>query len=491
MTIEGNFLKEKRDKHIAFCEDIDSICRKHTILDESDIAFIHKTAEALVHTARKLGRDCFINCVRASGNDTVTVAGAYAPNSLYNYTTIGAIISDDDEPAVLRTFRYGLVSRDTHAMSYTTTEGNNIIQDCYPIKRNGKVIGVIVIERDMTKEDLETWKKVVYHEPDISSYPVLDNLVKLAECVNDGIIILNQNKSVIFRNDRAQKIYQGYGYIQDIYDKDYDDFSFHGPIHVGPGIENSENHTELRCAGNHFEIGEYCYFDRAYYYVIVIKDVTQEKEKEENLIHKSVVVRETHHRVKNNLQTVYNLLDMQRRRLPEERMKLALSEAMNRIASIASAYELLSQEGAEIINILDLLKKITADFKRLVNSSSDIELHIEVKGDNVFVTMDDATDIALVVNELLQNTFKHAFNNRGFGRVGVTVLKRPLYSELIVSDDGEGFDCDKADRADEGFGRRIAENIVKQKLKGQILYLSDSTGTSVVFTFRCIENNTI
>ena len=195
--------------------------------------------------------------------------------------------------------------------------------------------------------------------------------------------------------------------------------------------------------------------------------------------------------MKNNLQTVYNLLDMQRRRLPEERMKLALSEAMNRIASIASAYELLSQEGAEIINILDLLKKITADFKRLVNSSSDIELHIEVKGDNVFVTMDDATDIALVVNELLQNTFKHAFNNRGFGRVGVTVLKRPLYSELIVSDDGEGFDCDKADRADEGFGRRIAENIVKQKLKGQILYLSDSTGTSVVFTFRCIENNTI
>lgn len=172
-------------------------------------------------------------------------------------------------------------------------------------------------------------------------------------------------------------------------------------------------------------------------------------------------------------------------------MKLVLNEAMNRIASIAGAYELLSQEGAEVINILDLLKKITANFKRLVDSSSDIEIHIAVKGDNAYVTSDDATDIALVVNELLQNTFKHAFNNRGSGRVSVTVLKRPLYSELIVSDDGEGFDCDKVNHTDEGLGRRIAENIVKQKLKGQILYLSDSTGTSVVFTFRCIENNTI
>lgn len=491
MTIEGKFLKEKRDKHIDFCEDIDSICRKHTILDKSDVALIHKSAVELVNMAKESGRDCFINCVRASGNDTITVAAAYAADSLYNYTTIGAIISDTDEPAVLRTMRYGLASKDIHAMSYTTTEGNNIIQDCYPIENNGKVIGATVIERDVTKEDLEEWKKVVYHEPDVGRYPILKNLAKLAECVNDAVIILNRDKGVIFRNDRAQSIYNDYGYIHDIYDKNYNDFSFHGPINVGPGIENSEHHIELRCAGNYFEIGEYCYFEEEYYYVIVIKDVTQEKEKEENLIHKSVVVRETHHRVKNNLQTVYNLLDMQRRRLPEERMKLALNEAMNRIASIATAYELLSKEGAEVVNILDLLNKITANFKRLVDSSSDIELHIEVKGDNAYVTTDDATDIALVVNELLQNTFKHAFNNRGSGRVSVTVLKRPLYSELIVSDDGEGFDCDKADNTDEGFGRRIAENIVKQKLKGQILYLSDSTGTSVVFTFRCIENNTI
>lgn len=332
--------------------------------------------------------------------------------------------------------------------------------------------------------------KVIYHPPDIEGYPFLRNLTQLAECVNDAIIILNKEQRVIYRNDQAQKIYIDYGYIHDIHERDYNSFSFHGPITVGPGIENSEKHVDLGCAGNYFEIGEYCYFEGEYFYMIVLKDVTQEKEKEENLIHKSVVVREIHHQVKNNLQTVYNLLDMQRRRMPEERIQLALNEAMNRIASIASAYELLSKEGTEIVNILELLKKITAKFKNLVDSS-DIRLEIEVKGDDAYASTDDATDIALVVNELLQNTFKHAFNARGFGRVSVTLLKRPLYSEIIVSDDGEGFDSNQMDRAGEGLGHQIAKNIVEQKLKGQILYLSDSTGTSIVFTFRCMENDTL
>lgn len=490
MTIEGKFLKERKDKGFVFYEEIDSLCRKHTTLNESDIKLIHEYAKKLPEKAKSLDRDCFINCVRALGNDTVTVAAAYVGNSLYNYTTIGAIISDDDEPAVLRTLRYGLVSNDIHALSYTTTEGNNIVQDVYPIENGGTVIGVVIVEREMTREDLEEWCKVVYHEPDIIRYPFLKNLTQLAECVNDAVIILNHDLKVIYRNDQAQGIYYDYGYIHDIYGRAYNEFSFHGPVMVGPGIENAERHIKLRCAGKYFEIGEYCYYEEEYFYMIVIKDVTQEKEKEENLIHKSVVVRETHHRVKNNLQTVYNLLDMQRRRMTEERVKLALNEAMNRISSIASAYELLSKEGTEIVNILELLKKITAKFKELVDSS-DMKLDIEVKGDDAYATTDDATDIALVVNELLQNTFKHAFNARGFGRVSVTLLKRPLYSEIIVSDDGEGFDSDQADRAGEGMGHQIARNIVEQKLKGQILYLSDSTGTSVVFTFRCIENNTI
>lgn len=486
MTIRGKFLEQKRNKEITFCEEIDSLCRKHTILTESDVELIHEYAGRLTEKVEQLGKDCFINCVRASGNDAITVAAAYAENSLYDYTTIGAIISDADEPAVLRTLRCGLPSSDIRAMSYTTTEGHNIVQNCYPIENCGKIIGVVLVERDITKEDIEEWERIVYHDPDIKSYPYLRNLTRLAECVNDAVIVLNQDMTVVYRNDKAQHIYHAYGYIHDIHAKKYNDFSFHGPIHVGPGIERAEYHLDLRCAGKYFEIGEYCYYEDAYFYIIILKDITQEKEKEENLIYKSVVVREAHHRVKNNLQTVYNLLDMQRRRQPEERIKLVLNEAMNRIASIASAYELLSKEGTEVVNILDLLNKITINFKALVDSSN-IALNIEVKGDETYATTDDATDIALVVNELLQNTFKHAFNHRGFGNVSVTVLKRPLYSEIIVSDNGEGMDSNKIENAGEGLGHQIAENIVKQKLKGQIHYLSDLTGTSVVFTFRCIE----
>lgn len=489
MTIEGNVFKEKGNEGIYFYEDIDSLCKMYTKLDESDIKIIHEWANKLSDRARKTGKDWFINCSRYLENDTITVAAAYTRDSLYQYSTIGTIVKDENEPALMRTMRYGLESNDMHAVSFTSTEGNHVIQNSYPIKNHGKTIGVLTVERAMTKEDFAEWKEIAYHESDTKQYPFLRNLTRLAECTNDAVVILNDRKEVIFRNEKAQRAYHDYGYIHDIFGKNYNDISFHGPIMVGPGIQNSNHHEQLSCAGSYFEIGEYCYKEDSYFYIVIFRDATQEKEKEENLIHKSVVIREIHHRVKNNLQTVYNLLDLQRRRMPEERIQLALKEAMNRIASIASAYELLSKEGVEIVNVLDLLKKIVAKFKELV-SCSDIKLDIEVKGDDTYATTDNATDIALVVNELLQNTFKHAFNERGYGRVSVTLLKRSLYSEIIVSDDGEGFDSNQEEYTGEGLGHQIAENIVEQKLKGQIMYLSDSTGTSVVFTFKSVENHT-
>lgn len=97
------------------------------------------------------------------------------------------------------------------------------------------------------------------------------------------------------------------------------------------------------------DIKEYCYChdyeEKVYFYISIIHDITQEKLKEEDLVLKSVAVREAHHRVKNNLQTIYNLLDMQRRRLSNQSAKNALIEAMSRISSISSAYEILSKKG--------------------------------------------------------------------------------------------------------------------------------------------------
>ena len=186
------------------------------------------------------------------------------------------------------------------------------------------------------------------------------------------------------------------------------------------------------------------------------------------------------------MQTVYNILDMQRRRLKNEDSQKALTEAMSRISSIASSYQILSQKGNDEVDILDLLQLLAAKVVSLVDSE-DLKVEIKVKGQSSYVTADNATDIAIVVNELLQNSIKHAFDNMQNGRIEIAVVNKPLYSEIIVSDNGNGFDRTLMHKAAGGLGHQISETIVKTKLKGEIEYITGFTGTTVIFTFKCLE----
>lgn len=473
----------------VFFEDIDNLCKRHTLLSDEDITLLHEIALKIEEISKEENRDIFINCPLPDSDNTITVAAAYVENSLYNYSTIGTVINET-EPAVLRTAKYGLESHNVHAKSYTSTEGNHLLQDCYPILNlKGNVIAVVTSERAMTENDFNIWNKREYKSPDYDKYPYLKNLTYVAECENDAIIVLNNDKQVVYRNDSAVNLYKNFGYIEDIFGCLYEEVSLHGLINVGPGFENSSSHSDLFCAGKYLDIKEYCYChdyeEKVYFYIIIIHDITQEKLKEEDLVLKSVAVREAHHRVKNNLQTIYNLLDMQRRRLSNQSAKNALIEAMSRISSISSAYEILSKKGSEKVNIKNLLKKIVLNFENLIDYSEK-NISIELQGDDTYTSMEIATDIALVVNELLQNIEKHAFVNRDRGKICVRVLDRPLFSEIIVSDDGVGFDNDLINSTSDGLGHQLAINIVKTKLKGQINYLSDSTGTTVAFTFKCL-----
>lgn len=480
------YMLKNRHEGGVFFEDIVSICQRDTNLTKEDIEAIENAAMKLPEIAEREEVDCFINCLRVNGTDSITVAAAYKDNSIYEYNTIGSVVGDNDEPAVMRALRYGLETRDVCGYSFTKTENYRLLQNCAPIFNDGKVIGTYVRERRLTPAELAEWKNCEYHEPDLERCPYLKHMV-LAECVTEGIIVLNEEKRVVYRNDNAQKIYSDYGYIHDIQEALYDEISFHGAVHTGPGLDRAKHVAQARSAARIFLVSEYCYFEGEYYYILVLKDISSEKEAEVTLAQKDEVIREAHHRVKNNLQTVYNLLDMQRRRAKDEDVDRALNQAMSRIGSIASAYEMLSREGKENVNVKAMIEKVVNSFRSLISDSA-LNLTLEVRGAEVFTDMSSATDIALVVNELLQNTAKHAFNTKREGAVTVSIVKRPLYSEIIVSDNGSGFPEEYLITEKTGLGYQIAENIVQHKLKGKILYYSDSTGTSVVFTFKCLEN---
>ncbi len=97
---------------------------------------------------------------------------------------------------------------------------------------------------------------------------------------------------------------------------------------------------------------------------VIIKDITDIKEKEAQIVSKSVAIREIHHRVKNNLQTISSLLRLQSRRCESEEARVCLMESVSRILAIASTHELLSQEVSDNVNIIEVITLIINNIKR-------------------------------------------------------------------------------------------------------------------------------
>ncbi|MEK6264999.1 MAG: sensor histidine kinase [Clostridium sp.] len=213
----------------------------------------------------------------------------------------------------------------------------------------------------------------------------------------------------------------------------------------------------------------------------MIRDITMMKDKEKELISKSVVIKEIHHRVKNNLQTIASLLRLQARRSDNQHTKDALSESMNRILSIAATHEILSKEGLDEVSIQEVITNIKNNSMRYFNVANK-NIEVNVIGDNFKVCSDKATSIALVVNELLQNSMQYAFINKPSGSIDIIIEEGKIYSTIVVVDNGTGFDVNNV--RNNSLGLSIVNSIVVDKLNGSINIASDFNGTKIIFDFK-------
>lgn len=201
-----------------------------------------------------------------------------------------------------------------------------------------------------------------------------------------------------------------------------------------------------------------------------------------NLEEGSVVMKEIHHRIKNNLQMVASILNIQARRSSSEELKNALKENISRVLSIAAIHDILTKNGIdENIRIQDIIEKIQRNIKMYaVQGHKDIQIFIQ--GDDIWVNADKATSIALVINELITNSIEHAFGGKEQGIITVTLQEGNLFSTITVSDDGTGFEFSA--RNENSLGIDLVMVTVKDKLKGNLRILSDQSGTRVMFDFK-------
>ncbi|RYV49847.1 ATPase [Pengzhenrongella frigida] len=211
--------------------------------------------------------------------------------------------------------------------------------------------------------------------------------------------------------------------------------------------------------------------------VLLCRDVSELRRRERELITKDATIREIHHRVKNNLQTVAALLRLQARRLESPEARAALEEAMRRVATIALVHETLSQTLDETVPFDVLVGRslrMAADV-----ASAGGPVHTVTTGAFGLVPAADATALALVLTELVTNAVEHGLGSTEGGTVQIRAQRDGQELQVVVEDDGVGMAPDKG--AGTGLGTQIVLTLVTNELRGTIEWLPrDGGGTQVV-----------
>lgn len=192
-------------------------------------------------------------------------------------------------------------------------------------------------------------------------------------------------------------------------------------------------------------------------------------------------LKEIDHRTRNNYQTVLAMIDLQARRAPDAQVHDALRQVSDRIKAIANASEQLAVRSADLdaVRLDDHLCGLVRQIERGL-SRSEIEVECEV--DDVTASAETATSISIIVNELVTNAIKHAFNGEGTGHVWVTGRSGREF-ELMVSDDGRGIEASKRD-GHSGLGTRLVESFARQLgAKHQISSSAKGTMHKLVIPF--------
>ena len=211
--------------------------------------------------------------------------------------------------------------------------------------------------------------------------------------------------------------------------------------------------------------------------IVLLRDVTELRRRERQLVSKEATIREIHHRVKNNLQTVAALLRLQGRRLAEPSAREALDDAVRRVGSIALVHETLSQSFDETVNFDEVADQL---LRSVLDVSGDGERG-RVAGQRIGsfgpIAGETATALAMVVTELIQNAAQHAYPETP-GRVIVAANRIRDRLRVRVSDDGVGMPDDVV--AGESLGLSIVRTLVESELNGTLRFDAGRRGGTTV-----------
>ncbi|HWD55677.1 MAG TPA: histidine kinase N-terminal domain-containing protein [Acidimicrobiales bacterium] len=325
-----------------------------------------------------------------------------------------------------------------------------------------------------------------------SAFPFPDEDVGTEEAprVGDGVVVVDADGRVEFASPNAMNAFHRMGiYTQPegrrFGDLDIEESAVEWALATGrPVVEEVERRPDVIVLVHCVPLLSHGVVTGA---MILLRDVTDVRRLDRLLLSKDAAIREVHHRVKNNLQTISSLLSLQARRVGDRAARVALHEAERRVRSIALVHEILSRDPSDQVPFAEIVASLVQMAEDSVVSSQPIV--ISVHGDLGEVAADVATPLAVAVAELLQNAVEHAFDpeaaggNDGaaglegaggaagyapVGHVDLTLAPGEDALEIEVRDDGlglpEGFDIEQTT----SLGLLIVRDLVVSQLEGTI-----------------------
>lgn len=463
------------------------LCKQYTKLNDEDILQLEMLENQLPSFTALFNRDIFIDCLIPGMEYCVIVAHERAASSEYPKQITGEIIKLSYEPAVYDSYLYG---KEVQDLKGVTQENKIIRQSAAPIRnKNNEIIAILVYQSDIT----ESWTKYVSDQDSVNTNqniihglhedPSINNTNLLTDEISDGIIIFNKHLVASFANNEAKNIYSSFGFGDQLIGLSLDDLSLDfcidtKKIATGEVTEHEVviGHKTLKIRYKISNTGEQGL-------VMLLTDITDIKNKEKELGLKSVVVQEMHHRIKNNLQIIVSFLNMQVRCSTNEETIRALHENISRISNISAIHEILCQgEPTERVSIYGLTEKIRSNILKYA-TVGQCPIEINIAGDDFSVGGNQAVSIALVMNELISNSIRHAFTGRESGIINIILAKGTRFCSISVSDNGIGYDVEKTDKVK--MGLKIVRTTVQDSLKGKVHISSTDSGTRAIFEFKC------
>jgi two-component sensor histidine kinase len=429
----------------------------------------------------------------AAGQEFVVVAQMRPTTgpTAYQDDLVGRVITVAERPQLAEALYGGRICREGDPVWEAL---GAVRQEALPVRVGGNVVSVVARDTNLAASRTPSQLEIAYLRiaNDLAQmladgrwpYPGETGAEWSGPRVGDGMIQLDAAGAVVFASPNALSAYRRLGHLGDLTGQSLTEVTLPladpedaqaiasvtgGRAPAGTDVESGDTVVQLRAlplrpGGQH--IGT----------LVLVHDVTELRRRERALIGKDATIREIHHRVKNNLQTVAALLRLQARRLTAPEARAALEESVRRVSSIAVVHETLSGGLDSAMNFDEVADQVLAMVAEVAGS------HVTVTREGSFgvLTAEVATPLAMVLSELVQNAVEHAYGEGVSGSV-VVVVELPDGGGLRVQvlDTGRGLPADFSIDASDRLGLAIARTLVESELGGRLTLAARKSGGTV------------